>query len=154
MTNAIYPRIPEKNCSLEVCIINKITTKHDQHSPHRRRIFICVCTVLVCIWFQFCLSNGLTSVTTLLSPTNVLLGSTSLLEMEQYAFSVHEYSIYWKGVFSAMIIFLARQSLTINICFTSDPHNKKTSAKTVVVKSISLEKDTGITINLIVYSSL
>lgn len=59
-----------------------------------------------------------------------------------------------KGVFSAMIIFLARQSLTINICFTSDPHNKKTSAKTVVVKSISLERDMGITINLIVYSSL
>lgn len=100
MTNVIYPRIPEKNCSLEVCIISKITTKHDQHSPNRRRIFICVCTVLVCIWFQFCLSNGLTSVTTLLSPTNVLLGSTSLLEMEQYAFSVHEYSIYWKrGIF-------------------------------------------------------
>ena len=53
-----------------------------------------------------------------------------------------------------MIIFLARQSLTINICFTSDPHNKKTSAKIVVVKSISSERDKGITINLIVYSSL
>lgn len=41
-----------------------------------------------------------------------------------------------------------------HLFYFKDPHNKKTSAKTVVVKSISLEKDTGITINLIVYSSL
>ena len=59
-----------------------------------------------------------------------------------------------KGVFSAMIIFLARQSLTINICFTPDPHKRKTSAKIVVVKSISSERDKDITMDFIIYSSL
>lgn len=54
-----------------------------------------------------------------------------------------------------MIIFLARQNVTINICFTPDPHNRKMSAKTVVVKNISSERDKeNITMDLIVYSSL
>lgn len=55
-----------------------------------------------------------------------------------------------KGVFSAMIIFQARQSLTINICFVPNPHNRKMSAKTVVVKSIFSERDKDITTILIV----